>query len=86
MKIKFLSANEAVKQIKSGTTVATDGFVGAAFPEELALELEKRFIETGDPQDLTLVYCAGQLVPDVCPLWVDHQEITAIIKSKILFS
>jgi propionate CoA-transferase len=60
MKIKFLSAKEAVTQITSGATIATDGFVGCAFPEELALELENRFIESGDPKDLTLVYCAGQ--------------------------
>ncbi len=60
MRVKFLSAEEAVKQITSGSTIATDGFVGAAFPEELAVELEKRFIATGEPRDLTLVYCAGQ--------------------------
>ena len=60
MKIKFLSAKEAVAQITSGATIATDGFVGGAFPEELALELENRFLESGNPKDLTLVYCAGQ--------------------------
>jgi propionate CoA-transferase len=60
MKVKFLSAQEAVKQITSGTTLVTDGFVGGAFPEELASELEKRFLETGSPRDITLVYCAGQ--------------------------
>jgi propionate CoA-transferase len=60
MKIKFLSAKEAVAQITSGATIATDGFVGGAFPEELALELENRFLASGNPKDLTLVYCAGQ--------------------------
>ena len=60
MSVKFQSAEEAVKQISSGSTLATDGFVGGAFPEELAVELEKRFIATGEPRDLTLVYCAGQ--------------------------
>jgi propionate CoA-transferase len=60
MRIKFLSAKEAVKQVTSGATIATDGFVGGAFPEELAVELEKRFIESGNPKNLTLVYCAGQ--------------------------
>ena len=60
MRVKFLNAKEAVKQVTSGATLATDGFVGGAFPEELAIELEKRFIETGNPRDLTLVYCAGQ--------------------------
>ena len=60
MRVKFLSAEEAVKQISSGSTIATDGFVGGAFPEELAVELEKRFIAAGEPRDLTLVYVAGQ--------------------------
>ena len=60
MSIKFLNAEEAVKQVTSGSTIATNGFVGGTFPEELAVELEKRFITTGNPRDLTLVYCAGQ--------------------------
>lgn len=60
MTVKFLSAKEAVEQVRPGSTLATDGFVGAAFPEELAVELENRFLETGAPDNLTLVYCAGQ--------------------------
>jgi Acyl CoA:acetate/3-ketoacid CoA transferase len=60
MSVKFLSAFEAVKQINSNSVIATDGFIGGAFPEELALELENRYLETGEPKDLTLVYCAGQ--------------------------
>jgi propionate CoA-transferase len=57
---KIVSAAEAVARIKNGATVATEGFVGNGFPEELAVALEKRFTETAEPRDLTLIYAAGQ--------------------------
>ncbi|KAB3533801.1 acyl CoA:acetate/3-ketoacid CoA transferase [Alkaliphilus serpentinus] len=58
--VKFISASEAVKLIKSNSTLATAGFVGNAVPEELEIALEKRFQEKGEPRNLTLVYAAGQ--------------------------
>ncbi len=57
---KVVSARDAVRLIRSGDTVATGGFVGIGFPEGLAVALEARFKETDEPQDLTLVYAAGQ--------------------------
>ncbi|MBL7205525.1 MAG: acyl CoA:acetate/3-ketoacid CoA transferase [Desulfobacteraceae bacterium] len=57
---KLVSAEEAVRVIKDGDTIATGGFVGIGFAEEIAITLEKRFIEAGAPRDLTLVYAAGQ--------------------------
>ena len=49
---KVVSARDAVRLIDSGDTVATDGFVGNGFAEGLALALEGRFQETGEPRDL----------------------------------
>lgn len=63
---KVVSAAEAVRLIHDGDTVATGGFVGIGFAEEIAVALEARFLaaqrETGvgAPVQLTLVYAAGQ--------------------------
>lgn len=57
---KIVSAHEAVELIRDGDTVATGGFVGIGFPEELAIALESRFQKGGRPAGLTLVYAAGQ--------------------------
>ncbi|MDH5208631.1 MAG: malonate decarboxylase subunit alpha, partial [Burkholderiaceae bacterium] len=65
---KIVSAREAVQLVHDGDTVATTGFVGIGFPENIAVALEQRFLESsekdpdgiGRPEGLTLVYAAGQ--------------------------
>jgi len=56
---KIVSLTEAVQVVRSGDTLAFDGFVGSCIPEELIIGLEKRFLETGEPGDLTLIYASG---------------------------
>ncbi|MED5618913.1 acyl CoA:acetate/3-ketoacid CoA transferase [Ideonella sp. BN130291] len=57
---KVVSAADAVQLIADGDTLATGGFVGIGFAENLAVALEQRFLATAAPTGLTLVYAAGQ--------------------------
>jgi propionate CoA-transferase len=73
---KIVSAQDAVKLIHDGDTIATGGFVGIGFAENIALALEQRFLQhglpndsgpdrsahdaPGHPRDLTLIYAAVQ--------------------------
>jgi propionate CoA-transferase len=66
---KVVSAREAVSLIRPGDTIATSGFVGTGFAEDIACALEELYLAPEDdpnapglakPRDLTLVYAAGQ--------------------------
>ena len=59
MKNKIVSAAEAVAIIRDRDTIACSGFVGTGTPDELIIALEKRFLDTGAPRDLTLVFAAA---------------------------
>lgn len=65
---KIMSARQAVELIPVGATLATSGFIGIGFAENIAVALEELFLERSQqadanqdyPHDLTLVYAAGQ--------------------------
>ena len=57
---KVVTAAEAVRLIRDGDAVVVEGFVGQGFAEELTLALEERFLHTGTPRDLTLVFTVAQ--------------------------
>src|SRR3974390_2180617 len=65
---KIVTAEEAASLIRDGDTIATGGFVGIGFAEEIALAIETLYLAKGNettpatekPRNLTLVYAAGQ--------------------------
>ncbi|MCP3892565.1 MAG: acyl CoA:acetate/3-ketoacid CoA transferase [Desulfobulbaceae bacterium] len=77
-KNKIVSAEEAVRIIRDNDTVAFGGFVGIGFAEEIGTELERFFLETRHPQDLTLLFAAGQ--GDGKDRGLNHLAHTGLIK------
>src|SRR6478736_3158336 len=65
---KITTAEEAARLVRDGDTVATGGFVGIGFAEEIAVALEALYLSRDEehirakdkPRNLTLVYAAGQ--------------------------
>lgn len=57
---KLIKIDEAIDLIKNGDTVAVGGFVGNMHPESLSKGAEAKYLKDGCPNDLTLVYAAGQ--------------------------
>ena len=59
-----ITAREAAGQVRDGDTVASSGFVSSAIPEGLIKALEARFLETGEPRDITYFYAGSQGLRD----------------------
>jgi propionate CoA-transferase len=59
MKNKIVSPLEALALVRDGDTLAFSGFVGSGTPEELIAALEQRFVSSGTPRDLTLLFAAA---------------------------
>jgi len=57
---KIVEAVDAVAVIHAGDTVASAGYGGNGTPDQLFVSLEQRFLESGMPRDLTLVFSTGQ--------------------------
>jgi len=57
---KIVEAADAIEVIHSGDIVASAGYAGSGTPDQLFVALEQRFLESGGPTDLTLVFSTGQ--------------------------
>ncbi|MEM9145460.1 MAG: CoA-transferase [Pseudomonadota bacterium] len=60
MRQKVIPAADAARLVHDGDTLTTSGFVGIGVPDALLAALETRFVETGGPRDLGLIFAAGQ--------------------------
>lgn len=56
MRNKVISAAEAAELVHSGDTLAITGFATHGCPEALLAALERRFLERGEPRDLTILF------------------------------
>jgi propionate CoA-transferase len=56
---KFISADSVASLIPDGSTIYTCGFGLAGFAEEVAIVIEKSFVEKGHPNALTIYHSTG---------------------------
>jgi len=56
----IITAEEAAALVKDNDVITSMGFVASNMPEALYNALEKRFVETGSPKNMTLFYAAAQ--------------------------
>lgn len=56
MRNKFVSVEEAVELLRDGDTLCLTGFASHGCPEALLQGLEQRFLDTGSPRQLTLLF------------------------------
>ena len=56
---KLITAREAAEMIQDGDAIICATFGASGVPEDIYMELEKRFLETGHPRSLTYTHAAG---------------------------
>jgi len=56
---KVIKVEDAVKLIPDGATICASALTLAGWPEEVAMAIEKQFLETSHPANLTLVHASG---------------------------
>lgn len=79
---KFINADEAVSVIRDNIVVGICGFGMSGFPEALSKALERRFLKTGKPRNLTLICPNGQ--SDGKGNGIDHCAHKGLVKRFIV--
>lgn len=78
---KVVSPDYAIALIKDNMTLGVGGFVGFGSAEELLSALEKRYVEGGEPKNLTVLHGAG--VGDGKSRGMNHLAHDGLIKRLI---
>ena len=60
LKANFITADEAARKVKDGDTVCSIAMTLVSVSESILKALEKRFLESGHPSNLTLLHSCGQ--------------------------
>ncbi len=60
IKANFTTAEEVAKMIENGKTICPVGMTLVSACESILKAIEKRFVETNEPRDLTLLHSCGQ--------------------------
>ena len=58
-RVKFVSTREAAAMIPDGSRIGTCGFILTGAAEEIWMEVEKRFLASGSPRNLGLMWASG---------------------------
>jgi propionate CoA-transferase len=57
--MKIIDAASAAELIEPGWCVAASGFGGFCHPEAITAQIEERFLKTGEPRNLTIIFSAS---------------------------
>ncbi len=80
--MKLITTKEAAELIKDGVSVGTVGFMLTGAPEEIFTRIEERFLETGHPKNLSLMWASG--VGDGQPVrGINHLAHEGLLKQTI---
>lgn len=79
--MRIATAEQAAASIRSGSTVVFNGFIMAAAAEEIILHIEKSFLKTGSPKELTVV--SSTSVGDAGDLGLNHLAHKGLVKRLI---
>jgi len=58
--LKVMTGKQAAELINDGDSVSINGFGSVSHPEDIDKAIEERFLNSGKPRDLTMIFASGQ--------------------------